>query len=66
VSAAMTDFGTANRQENIDYTGGTRLSYQVRNDIQATMSYNLTLTKVNNVPGDLLENSVLIGLKKSF
>ena len=57
---------TADEREEIDYGASTSLSYQVRNDIQATVSYNLTLTKVNNAPDDLMENSVLIGLTKSF
>jgi len=66
IAAQKTDFGTANGREEIDYSGSTTLSYQVRNDIRATLSYNLTLTKVNNAPDDLLENSVSIGLTKSF
>jgi outer membrane protein assembly factor BamA len=66
IAVQMTDFGTADKREQIDYNGSTALSYQVRNDIRATLSYNLTLTKVNNAPDDLLENSVSIGLSKSF
>lgn len=66
VAVQKTDFGTPDNREEIDYNGSTTLSYQVRKDIQATLSYNLTLTKVNNAPEDLLENSVSIGLTKSF
>jgi hypothetical protein len=66
IAVQTTDFGTADNREEIDYNGSTTLSYQVRNDMQATLSYNLTLTKVNNAPNDLLENSVSIGLTKSF
>lgn len=66
ISVRMTDFGTPNGREEIDYGGSTSLSYQVRNDIQARLTYNLTLTKVNNAPDDLMENSVSLGLTKSF
>jgi uncharacterized protein (PEP-CTERM system associated) len=66
LAIVATDFGTADQREEINYSGSTSLSYQVRNDIHATLSYNLTLTKVNNAPDDLLENSVLLGLTKSF
>ena len=61
-----TDFGTADDREDIDYSASTSLNYQVSNDIQATLAYNLTLTKVNNAPDDLLENAVSIGLTKNF
>ena len=54
------------QREDIDYNGSTTLSYQVRNDIQATLSYDLTLTKVNNAPEDLLQNPVSVGLTKGF
>jgi uncharacterized protein (PEP-CTERM system associated) len=60
IAVQKTDFGTADKREEIDYNGSTSLSYQVRNDI------HLTLTKVNNAPDDLLENSVSVGLTKSF
>ena len=66
VAVQTTDFGTTDDREEIDYSASTSLSYQVRNDIRATVSYNLTLTKVNNAPDDLMENSVAIGLTKSF
>jgi uncharacterized protein (PEP-CTERM system associated) len=66
IAVIVTDFGDADKREDIDYSGSTSLSYQVRNDIRATLTYNLTLTKVNNAPEDLLENSVSIGLTKSF
>ena len=63
---AYTDEGTADNREEIDYDGSLSLSYQVRNDIRATLTYNLTLTKVNNAPDDVLENAVSVGLSKSF
>jgi hypothetical protein len=66
VGAIVTDFGTADEREDIDYSASASLSYRVRNDIRATLSYNLTLTKVNNAPEDLLENAVSIGLTKNF
>ena len=66
LSVQMVDFGTPDKREDIDYGGSASLSYQVRNDIRARLSYNLTLTKVNNAPDDLLENSVSLGLTKSF
>jgi uncharacterized protein (PEP-CTERM system associated) len=66
IGVRATDFGTTDEREDMDYTGSTSVSYQVRKDIQATLTYNLTLTKVNNAPDDLLENSVALGLTKSF
>lgn len=66
LSAAYTDFGTADQREELDYRATTSLSYQVRNDLQARLTYNLTLTKVNNAPDDVMENSVSLGLTKSF
>lgn len=66
LGATFTDEGTADNREEIDYDGSLSLSYQVRNDIRATLTYNLTLTKVNNAPDDVLENAVSLGLSKSF
>lgn len=65
-SYQATDFGTPDERTEDEINASTSLSYQVRNDIQATVSYNLTLRKVNNAPDDLLENSVTVGLTKSF
>ena len=61
-----TDFGTADKREEIEYSGSASIGYQVRNDLQATLAYNLTLRKVNNAPDDLLENAVSLTLTKSF
>ena len=66
VRVQRTDFGTADNRKDMNYNGSATLSYRVRKDIEATLTYNLTLTKVNNAPDDLLENAVSIGLSKSF
>ena len=61
-----TDFGTPDERTEDEINASTSLSYQVRNDIRATLTYDLTLRKVNNAPDDLMENSVTLGLTKSF
>lgn len=65
-SYRTTDFGTPDERTEDEIGASTSLSYQVGNDVQATLSYNLTLRKVNNAPDDLMENSVTLGLTKSF
>ena len=65
-SYRATDFGTPDDRSQDEYGASTNLSYQVRNDIQATLTYNLTLRKGNNAPNDLMENSVTLALTKSF
>jgi uncharacterized protein (PEP-CTERM system associated) len=66
LSYRTTDLGTVDERTEDEIGASTRLSYQVGNDVQATLSYNLTLRKVNNAPDDLMENSVTLGLTKSF
>lgn len=65
-SYRATDFGTMDDRTEDEINASTSLSYQVRNDIAATLTYDLTLRKVNNGPDDLVENSVTLGLTKSF
>jgi uncharacterized protein (PEP-CTERM system associated) len=61
-----TDNGDTIERSEDDISGSTGLSYQVRNDIRANLTYNLTFRKVNNAPDDLMENSVTLGLTKTF
>lgn len=65
-SYTHTDDGDITERSEDEISGSTGLSYQVRNDIRANLTYNLTFRKVNNAPDDLMENSVSLGLTKSF
>lgn len=61
-----TDDGDVTERSEDEISGSTGLSYQVRNDIRANLTYNHTFRKVNNAPDDLMENSVTLGLTKTF
>lgn len=65
-SYTHTDSGDLIERSEDEINASTGLSYQVRNDIRANLTYNLTFQKVNNAPDDLMENSVTVGLIKSF
>lgn len=65
-SYTHTDSGDLIERSEDEISASTGLSYQVRNDIRANLTYNLTFQKVNNEPDDLMENSVTVGLTKSF
>lgn len=61
-----TDNGDLVERSEDEISGSTGLSYQVRNDIRANLTYSLTFRKVNNSPEDLMENAVTLGLTKTF
>lgn len=65
-SYTHTDSGDADERTEDNISASAGLSYQVRNDIRANLTYNLTFEKVNNAPDDLMENSVSLVLTKSF
>jgi len=68
LSYQNTDLGTADDSTENQFDSSVGFSYQVGKDIQATLTYNFTLRKVNNAaePEDTYENSVTLGLTKSF
>jgi uncharacterized protein (PEP-CTERM system associated) len=66
LSYTHTDSGDVNQRVEDEINASTGVSYQVRNDLRANLTYNLTFNKVNNAPDDLIENSVTLGLTKSF
>jgi uncharacterized protein (PEP-CTERM system associated) len=66
IGYAVTDFGTDNQAEEHEVTFSLNYGYQILQDAQLSLTYNLTLRNVNNQDGDFYENAVTAGLTKRF
>ncbi len=61
-----TDFGTLEQTTEDEVLFNLGYNYRIHDDLTAALAYNLTLSKVNNAPDDVTENSVSLSLSKSF
>lgn len=66
VSYSDTDFGTVDNRSAEDFSFSAGLNYRIFRNIQGTLNYILTHRKDDVGGNGLTENSVAIGLRKTF